>query len=193
MRTTAGTRGPTDAPGGSESARPTAPRREFAPTRVAPSLRLRAPCASDAALLWEAVCASGTLDPNSPYAYLLLCTDFADTSLVAFWGDELVGFVVGYRPPKRADTLFVWQISVATPARGTGIGGHMLDALVKRAGVRFLEATVTPSNRASAALFHGFARRHAASVSEDCAFERSLFPPDQQHEEELRLRIGPID
>jgi len=157
-------------------------------------LRVRRPAAEDARDIWNLVRQSDALDENSPYAYLLLCSDFADCSLVAERGDEIAGFIVGYRPPRKPQTLFVWQIGVAPAERGRGVGTHMLAALVERGlseGARYLEATVTPSNGASRALFVSFARKLAARCHEGVAFSSDLFP-SCSHEEEIRIRIGPI-
>lgn len=143
--------------------------------------------------MWRLVRASKTLDVNSPYAYLLLCSDFADTSLVAECNGQIVGFVGGYRPPARRASIFVWQILVAEPGRGRGIGARMLAALLDgavRRGADTLEATVTPSNTASRALFLGFARDRGLSCREETAFAAELFPAE--HEPEVRLVIGPV-
>ena len=53
--------------------------------------------------VWRLVVEGGGLDANSPYLYLVMCSDFADTCRVAYDGDALVGFVVGYHPPTRPD------------------------------------------------------------------------------------------
>lgn len=156
-------------------------------------VRLRPPEPADAAPIWRLVRDGGELDLNSPYAYLLLCTDFAATSAVADAEGELLGFVGGYRPPPRPEALFVWQVGTAEAARGRGIASRLLDALVTRPvnrDVRFLEATVTPTNRASWALFRAFARRHGAHLAEGSGFEASWFPA--AHEPEVRIRIGPL-
>jgi L-2,4-diaminobutyric acid acetyltransferase len=154
----------------------------------------RTPDPRDAAAVWRLVRGTRSLDLNSPYAYLLLCSDFAATSLVAEAEGDLLGFVAAYRPPPRPQCVFVWQIVTAAEARGAGLAGHLLDALLARPacrGARFLEATVTPSNAASRALFRGFARRRGVPIAEESAFGRELFPnPD--HEEEVRIRIGPL-
>ncbi len=137
--------------------------------------------------------ASDALDVNSPYAYLLLCSDFAETSLIAECAGEIVGFVGAYQPPTRHTAIFVWQILVAETGRGRGLGTRMLTALldsVAPRGVRFLEATVTQSNVASRSLFEGFARNHGVSFHEELAFSADLFPDD--HEPEIRLIIGPF-
>lgn len=71
----------------------------------------------------------------------------------------------------------------------------MLQALLLRLtdqGVQYLEATVTPSNSASARMFRSLAERLGAACGESVIYEESLFPSDK-HEEERLLRIGPID
>jgi L-2,4-diaminobutyric acid acetyltransferase len=132
------------------------------------------------------------LDLNSPYAYVLWSDHFAASSIVA--ADELdgiVGFVTGFHPPRDPATLFVWQIGVSEDARERGVGGQMLDELLASTRSRWLEATVTPSNAASAALFRGAAARHEADLAESVVYPGDLFP--DPHEPEIRFRIGPID
>jgi len=156
---------------------------------------IRPPRAEDATAIWSLVQKSGSLDSNSPYAYLLLCTDFSEAGAVAEADGEIVGFLVGYRPPTRPETYFVWQIAVADAYRGRGIAPALLDAVLDRMlplEVKFLEATVTASNAASWALFRGFARHASAPCFEQPAFPSDLFP-DGAHEEEVRIRIGPLD
>jgi len=155
---------------------------------------IRAPRASDAAAVWALVQETPALDANSAYAYLLLCTDFAATGAVAEADDELVGFVLGYRPPTRPEAYFVWQIAVRENQRGRGLGRDLLHAVLAQTlarGVSFLEATVTPSNRASRSLFAGFANRIGAPCREVPVFPSELFP-DGRHEREILLRIGPL-
>ena len=79
---------------------------------------MRRPAPEDARGIWNLVRESDALDDNSPYAYLLLCSDFADYSLVAERGGGVAGFIVGYRPPRKPQTLFVWQIGVSPAERG---------------------------------------------------------------------------
>lgn len=153
---------------------------------------LRRPTVDDAASLWAL--AVGSVDENSPYAYLLMAEYFADTCVVAEDGGELVGFVIGFRPPADRDTQFVWQIVVAPSMRGTGLGGRMLDVCIEGGSqpVRWLEATVTPDNDASAQLFRGFARRHGVVCEETLAFAAEQFPAGSVHEPEMRFRLGPL-
>jgi L-2,4-diaminobutyric acid acetyltransferase len=154
-------------------------------------VRIRPPTPSDGQALWRLADDVG-LDLNSPYFYVLWGDRFADTSTVAETGSgEVVGFVAGFRVPSDPGTLFVWQIGVASAARRTGLGGRMLDDLLIRTGARWLEATVTPDNAASAALFTGVAERHRAELIVSSAYGADLFP--QGHEAELLYRLGPFD
>jgi L-2,4-diaminobutyric acid acetyltransferase len=155
-----------------------------------PEVRLRPPTPSDGQALWRLADEVG-LDLNSPYQYVLWGDRFAGTSTVAeAAGGEVVGFVTGLRVPGDPGTLFVWQIGVAGSARRTGLGGRMLDELLARTGAGWLEATVTPSNAASAALFTGVSERHDAELVVSSAYGEDMFPPG--HEAELLYRIGPI-
>ncbi len=149
----------------------------------------------DGAAVWRLVEDLGSLDRNSPYAYLLLCRDFADTCVLAEDSGALLGFVVGYRLPADPETVFVWQVGVSQQARGRRLASAMLDGLLVSEGcrgVRFLEATVTPSNAASRALFESLARRLDAALVESPGFPAEAFPQGD-HEPEPRLRIGPFD
>ena len=167
------------------------PTNDLAPETVAPEvdLRLRTPSPDDGEPLWRLAGEVG-LDLNSPYAYVMWGEYFAGTSVVAESGGTIAGFVTGFSVPARPDTLFVWQIGVAASARRTGLGATMLDHLLERTGARYLEATVTPDNDASAALFRSVGTRHDAPVTEGLAFAADLFPDG--HEPELRFRIGPL-
>ena len=152
---------------------------------------------ADASAIWRLVGETGVLDRNSAYLYLLLCRDFADTCLVAERDSQLVGFVTAYRPPAQPETLFVWQVGVCESMRRQGLGLRMLTELTnlaaKRGAVRFLEMTISPSNRASRRLFESLARRLETSLAEldGEGFSASDFPAGG-HEPEPRLRIGPL-
>lgn len=158
--------------------------------------RLRTPVAGDAAPMWRLAADTGALDVNSPYAYLLVCTHFASTSVVAEEPEtqDLVGFVAAYRMPDDLDVLFVWQIGVSAQRRGAGLGGRLLRALLAQPGnrgVRWLEATVTPSNHASERLFRSFARSLAVACDATGSYPAELFP-DGNHEPEVLYRVGPL-
>ncbi len=157
-------------------------------------VRFRVPTVRDGAVMFELARESGVLEPNSCYAYLLLCTHFADTCMIAERGAEALGYVAAYRPPQRSDAVFVWQIGVRSDARGQSLGKRMLHALVDLPGcreVRFVEATVAPSNAASKALFRAFARERELGCEVLPWFEAADFGP-LAHEPEQLYRIGPI-
>lgn len=159
-------------------------------------IRLRRTRPEDGAAIWSLREAVGTLDPNSAYLYLLLADRFRDTCAVAEDASGgLVAFLTGFVPPRQPDTYFVWQIGVHTCARGLGLAGRLLDHVVDRLpAVRFLEATVSPSNTASSALFRAFARRREAKLVVSAGYPADRFPAvEPPHEAEPLYRIGPFE
>jgi len=158
------------------------------------SLAFGRPQPRDGAALWRLAGESG-LDVNSPYAYLLMARDFGESSMVVRDGGRVAAFVFGYRRPESHDTVFVWQVAVAASHRRRGLASKMLhrlaDHLAPR-GVRWLEATATPSNAASLGLFRSFARERGAACEESELFPADSFPEELRHEGEHLLRIGPI-
>lgn len=171
---------------------------ESVPGRHSREEFLRPPQGSDAIGIRDLAEATGVLDLNSTYAYLLLATDFAETSIVAECDGDLRGFITGYHPPPRPDVLFVWQVAVAPSAQGSGLASAMLDGLVHRVRTErrghpiTVEATVAPGNTASRAFFGAFARRYGVPLTEHPHFGCDLLDPDGGHEDEPILRIGPI-
>lgn len=154
------------------------------------TLRLDRPSAHDGPAM-AALASEVGLDANSAYAYVMWGDHFDLTSVVARRGDVVVGFVAGFLVPDEPGTLFVWQIGVAASARRTGLGSRMLDHLVARLCPRHLEATVTPDNAASAAMFRSLGARRRTRVTEELAYPAELLGVD--HEPEIRIRIGPLD
>jgi len=157
------------------------------------SISFRPARPTDGAALWQLVRATGTLEANSAYAYVLLATDFADTCLVAERGGELVGAVIGYHPPREPDTAFVWQVGVRPDCQGQGLGLRLLQhwqALPAQAGRRWVTATVAEDNRASQALFRRFAHALGTGCQVHPHFPAELFPAG--HAAEPLYRIGPI-
>lgn len=157
------------------------------------SLNFRRPTISDANKIWKLVKESPPLDVNSQYLYLLLCYHFHNTCIVAESNGKIVGFVSGYIPPKQANTLFVWQVAVKESSRGSGIAAKMIQKLVERLGekISFVEATVTPSNKASESLFESIKSSFNTEITRDVMFSKEHFGKDA-HEEEHLFRIGPI-
>ncbi|MEO6988178.1 MAG: diaminobutyrate acetyltransferase [Aquihabitans sp.] len=146
----------------------------------------------DGAAMWE-LADQSTLDSNSPYAYIMWGDYFGLTSRVAHDETGLIGFVMGFRPPEKPDTLFVWQVGVSPRARKTGLASRLIEEIwAANEGLRFLESTVTPNNAASERLFRSFAERHKAAVETTVHYGEELFPVGD-HEAEIRFRIGPTD
>lgn len=155
---------------------------------------LRRPVSEDGVALFRLVRQCPPLDVNSLYCNLLHCSHFAATSVAAVEGDELAGFISGYIMPEQPDTLFIWQVAVGEKARGRGLATRMLQHILQRPqcdDVAFLETTITGDNRASWALFEGFAAKMTAAVSTSVMFDRALHF-DGRHETEQRVRIGPL-
>lgn len=154
----------------------------------------RAPTLADGASLWLLARDSRTLELNSAYSYLLLAGHFADTCVVAERGANPVAFVSAFVSPAASDTVFVWQIAVAEEERGRGLAQRLLHQLLARPAcrsVRALEATVTPSNAASRALFRSLARNLRVPMSAGSGYAPELFPGGAHEREEL-LHIGPL-
>lgn len=156
---------------------------------------LRAPQATDGYALSQLVERCKPLDTNSVYCNLLQCSDFADTGIAAIAEDgDLVGFISGYRPPARPETLFVWQVAVDSRMRGQGLALKMLLALVERLapqGVTHMETTITPDNEASQALFKKAFRQLGADYSTAVKFARDTHF-NGLHDDEVVYRAGPF-
>lgn len=160
------------------------------------AVTLRSPRRSDAPALHALTDGTGVLDLNSPYAYILVCDHWAETSVVAELDGVVVGFVSAYRLPAEPTTLFVWQVGVDEKARGHGVATRMVLDVVRRPAaprIRHLLTTVTPDNGPSTALFHGIARRLGADLTHPDTYGVELFPGSADaHEPERHFRIGPI-
>lgn len=147
----------------------------------------------DGAALWSVIRSAGTLEVNSAYFYLLFASDFGDTCLVAEQDNEIVGAVIGYRPPREPDAAFVWQVGIAPSLRGQGLGRKLLEqwlTLPANADARWMTATISADNEASQGLFRGFARRVGVTCEDFEHFTEALFPGE--HEAERMFRIGPL-
>nr|WP_245892189.1 diaminobutyrate acetyltransferase [Novosphingobium guangzhouense] len=155
---------------------------------------MRCPTAEDGAAVTALIAASPPLDPNSAYCNLLQCSDFADTCVIAERDGRIIGWISGYRAPSHPERIFVWQVAVDASARGEGLGGRMLDALLARPAVRgatTLTTTITENNPASWGLFTAFARRHGASLSRSPRFEREAHFAGA-HDTEWQASIAPL-
>ncbi len=148
----------------------------------------------DGGAMWKLARESGVLEENAEYTYHMFTHYFGEASIVAEIDGQAVGFIAGFRPPDHVDTAFVWQIAVDEVARGQGLARLMIHGILQRLSteVRYLEATVSPSNEPSQRTFRGVARDLDAPYSEEI-----LFPGDRfhgpSHEDEVLFRIGPIE
>jgi L-2,4-diaminobutyric acid acetyltransferase len=144
--------------------------------------------------MWGLVRGLDDLEENTLYAYLLFGRDFAETCRVAEGVHGIRGLVVGYRPPPRPDTLFVWQVGVHPEAQRRGLGARMILDVLAGGGeprLRYVEATVAEGNLPSRNLFEGLARRGDVECAVSEGFTSRHFYP-QEHAPELRFRIGPF-
>jgi L-2,4-diaminobutyric acid acetyltransferase len=163
------------------------------PTHTASSLHFRSARPTDGASLWRLVQATGALEPNTPYAYLLLASDFGSTCLVAEQDGHVLGAVMGYHPPEQPRTAFVWQVGLMPALRGKGLGVELLQrwiALPANRQCEWVTATVADDNTASQALFKRFAAQHGAPCEVRPHFTADLFP--MEHPAEPLYRIGPL-
>jgi L-2,4-diaminobutyric acid acetyltransferase len=154
----------------------------------------RAPSKSDATAVWHLIQNCPPLDVNSGYSYLMLCDYFEDTCVVSEMDGAIVGFVSGFIPPAKPDTLFIWQVAVDGRARGKRLAANMIWNILSRKrcrNVKWLETTVTPSNEASRRMFQSVARALDTALKEEDHYDASLIPEDG-HEAENLITIGPF-
>jgi L-2,4-diaminobutyric acid acetyltransferase len=156
-------------------------------------ITLRPPGKEDGAALHDLVRVNPPLDMNSVYCYVLLCTHFSDTCIVAEKDGELIGFVTGYIKPGEPDVYFLWQVGVGREGRGRGLALKMIQAILARKscrGIRELQTTVTRSNRPSRNLFARLAREENAEITE----QEDFFSRENLagHAAECLFRIAPL-
>ena len=155
---------------------------------------LREPTEEDGQAIWLLIKETGVLDLNSSYSYLMWSKFFGETSVVVESNGQIVGFISGFIQPNDQNTLFIWQVAVDTSQRGKGLASRMLQAILHRdtcRNIRCLEATVSPSNKASQALFRKLSRDLKAKCHVSEFFTEDQFP-GKGHEEELLFKIGPF-
>lgn len=157
------------------------------------SLHYRAAQPHDGAELWRVAQATGTLEVNSAYFYLVFATDFASTCLVAEHAGRVVGMVLGFQPPRDRRSAFVWQVGLLPQYQGRGLGMQLLEhwrALPALGDCAFVTATVADDNIASQALFRRLAREHGVACEVQPHFTADMFPDG--HSPEPLFRVGPF-
>jgi len=156
---------------------------------------LREPALEDGMSVFRLIGRCPPLDTNSSYCNLLQCGRFSRTSVVAAYGDELVGFISGFRLHEQPDVLFIWQVAVDEKARGGGLAMRMLLNILSRPQcehVRYIETTITSDNVPSWSLFRGLARKLSADI-QSCDWLDKQAHFDGLHESESLVRIGPFN
>lgn len=157
------------------------------------ALQFRSAQPKDGAALWRLIQATGTLELNSAYFYLLFATDFGRTCLIAEQSGEVVGAVIGYHPPEQARTAFVWQVGLLPRLRGHGLGVELLQRWIDLPANQdrlWVTATVADDNAASQALFKRFAQLRSTECNVQTHFTADLFPVE--HPPEPLFRVGPL-
>lgn len=153
----------------------------------------REPRLEDAPKIFELVKNSPPLDVNSEYLYILICHHFSKSSVVALDGSKVVGMIAGYLPPQKQDTLFIWQVVADKNYRKMGLAQKMAKSILSREycdDVKYIEATVTPSNIPSRKFFESLAEETNGSFSINPLFTKEHF--SSSHEPEDLIKIGPI-
>jgi len=162
-------------------------------TESSTAIKFRRTTAKDGVVVWQTVQDAGTLELNTAYFYLIFCSDFGQTCLVAEQDNQVVGVLIGYRGVKEPETAFCWQIGVLPAWRGQGLARRMLDAWLDLPAIcdaRWLTATVADDNEASKRLFLGFAQSNGLPCEVSPYFTEDLLPAG--HQPEPLYRIGPI-
>lgn len=158
------------------------------------SLTIRQPRSTDGMAVHSLVQACPPLDTNSAYCNLLQCSYFAETAAVAEYDGELVGMTTGFIKPTDPNTLFLWQMAVSDKARGLKLAQRLIMTILDRPcceSVKYIETTITASNKASWAVFRKIADKLGTELNESVCFDRQEHFHDK-HDSEHLARIGPF-
>jgi len=156
------------------------------------NMSYRKPTAADGLAVHGLIKRCPPLDQNSLYCNLLQCTDFSTTSIIAEDDQHrVIGFISGYIPPERVETLFIWQVALDPDFRGLGIASRMLSQLFERNDQhKCMETTISPSNLASQKLFENFFEARQMNFETRVLFEKGVHL-DSCHESEVLYRAEP--
>ncbi len=158
------------------------------------NLKFRKPNANDGVAIHQLIENCPPLDLNSTYLYLLQCTHFAETCIVAELNGKVAAFLSGYIKPGSPNTFFLWQVAVGELVRGKGMAKQLINEVLKRTAcneVEFLETTITPDNQASWGLFRSFAKERSAQLEDKVFFTSEQLGGN--HEQEVLVKIGPFN
>lgn len=158
------------------------------------SIAYRSPGATDAAPIWRLAQERTAGKSDSCYGFLLWCTHFADTSVVAASADDVVGYALAYRLPLRPQEAFVCQLGIAPAFDRIELTLRLLEELLSRRAcrdARFLSMTCDPRDSALVTAFQQLARRRSVRCAVEPCFPASLFA--EPHPDEHLLRVGPFE
>lgn len=161
---------------------------------ISDSIRFTQPELKDGLAVTDLIQNSPPLDLNSSYCYMLCCSLWAETSVCAWDGDKLIGFVSAFIRPDQPEALFIWQVAVDESARGKQLAKRMILEILKRPAsqpTKVLHTTISPDNTASWRMFAGLTR------ALECESRTFDFLDKEQHfqglhESEELLEIGPF-
>jgi len=154
----------------------------------------RHPTIDDANQMWD-LAKRSSLDTNSSYSYLMMAKFFNDRCYVVYdrQAEMVVGFVTGF--VLKGDVYFVWQICIDPNYRGQGLAysllTHALKSMIAKEDVKFVQATVDPSNEASMNLFRRISKTYHTFFATKDGFEEDHFPDDKP--EERLVQVGPLN
>lgn len=158
-----------------------------------PPIAFRPPTLRDAARIFALAPQRGTPAQDSCYAFILLCSHFSDTGIVAEVNGDVAGYALGYRPPIRRDDAFVWHLGVADGQDRAELIPRLLEELLARRAnrdARFLCITASPDDQALRDELQMVARRLGTRCAVEACFPAELFAGE--HPGETLLRVGPI-
>lgn len=95
---------------------------------------------------------------HTPFTYWVILSRSPDLCIGAFADGDLVGVVLTI--PSLARAAFVWQIGVRQEFRGQKVAHALLDRswqAAKCVGLKGIEVTIDPQNKASTSMFKKFA------------------------------------
>lgn len=155
----------------------------------------REPNIEDATHIHALINDSPPLDLNSLYFYLIQSHHFYETSIVAVFESQLLGFVSShFIPNMNQNTLFIWQVAVDKNSRKKGLATEMIKSILNRSickNIRYIETSVTEANLNSKQLFQGIASILDCPIKESKLFDKKLHFKGK-HDSEILLKIGPI-
>ena len=151
------------------------------------NFQLRIPKIDDGEDVYQLIKSCPPLDLNTIYYYYIMCRDFGKTSIVAEINNKTVGYISAFKREDEKSTLFVWQVAVAKEARGLGLAKKMLKEIIKNqnSSINRVETTISPSNKASIALFTSLARDYSRPLEKTSFLKEEDFGQGEHESEDL--------